>query len=128
MYLKVNAIGKFQNKSTNDWRQRDLMQEKRHEELKMTDELARRLIDTVIYVTEKYWGHSLLDICADMTGNDKLTSEELVKYLSPITMSLLEHELMKKYINRPYLEKLIAQYETFLNINKKARGSASEPL
>lgn len=104
------------------------MQEKGPEELKMTDELARRLIETVIYVTEKYWGHSLLDICADMTGNDKLTSDELVKYLSPITMSLLERELKKKYIDRPYLEKLIKHYETFLNIKKKARGTSSEPL
>ena len=92
----------------------------------MTDELARRLIDTVIYVTEKYWGHSLVDICADMTGNDKLTAEEFVKYLTPTTWSLLSHELRKKYIERPYLEKLIKHYETFLNIKEKARGSASD--
>lgn len=86
----------------------------------MTDDLAKRLIDTVIYVTEKYWGHSLLDICIDMTGNDKLTSEELVKYLTPTTWSLLHHEIMKKYINRPYIEKLIKHYETFLNIKEKS--------
>lgn len=94
----------------------------------MTDDLAKRLIDTVIFVTEKYWGHNLVDICADMTGNDKLTSEELIKYLTPETTAMLIYELKKKYLHRPILEKLIIQYETFLNLKQKARGTSSEPL
>lgn len=86
----------------------------------MTDDLAKRLIDTVIFITEKYWGHSLVDICADMTGNDKLTSEELVNYLTPEANMRLKRALYKKYIDIPYIKKLITYYETFLNENKKS--------
>jgi hypothetical protein len=86
----------------------------------MTDELAKRLLDTVIFVTEKYWGYSLLDICGDIIENNKLTAEELVNCLTPVAYAQLTHELREKYLNKPHLKKLIVYYETFLKANKKA--------
>ena len=94
----------------------------------MTEVSAKRLLDLVIWITEKYWDYSLLDICTGILETDKLTAEELLKCLTPEANAQLSQELRKKYINRPYLEKLIKHYETFLNLNKKARGTSSEPL
>lgn len=85
----------------------------------MTDELAKRLLDLVLWITEKYWGYKLSDICTDITGNNKLTAEELANCLTPTAIAQLMNELRKKYLDRPHLEKLIMHYETFLDVKKK---------
>lgn len=81
----------------------------------MNEESAITLLDLILWITEKYWGYSLLDICTDITENNKLTAKELVHCLTPVAYAQLTHELREKYINQPYLKKLIAHYETFLN-------------
>lgn len=87
----------------------------------MNEESAKALLDLVLWITEKYWGYSLLDICGDILENNKLTAEELVNCLTPEAYTQLLHELREKYLNKPHLKKLIVHYETFLKANKKAQ-------
>lgn len=86
----------------------------------MSEVSAKRLLDLVIWITEKYWDHSLLDICSEILGADKVTADELLKCLTPEANAQLMHELRQKYLHRPVLEKLIKHYETFLNIKEKS--------
>lgn len=86
----------------------------------MKEILAKRLLDLVLWITEKYWGYNLLDICADILENNKLTTEELLNCLSPAAYNRLRNELVKKYIDIPQHKKLIVHYEKFLNENKKS--------
>lgn len=86
----------------------------------MTEVSAKRLLDLVLWITERYWGYNLLDICDDILENNKLTPKELVNCLSPVAYERLRKALFKKYIDIPQLKKLIVHYETFLNENKKS--------
>lgn len=87
----------------------------------MNEVSAKRLLELVLWITENYCGYSLLDICADITGNNKLTSKELLNSLTPTAYNRLKNALDKKYIEISHLKKLIAHYETFLNEKKKAK-------
>ena len=59
--------------------------------------------------------YSILDICTEILGTEKVTADELICSLTPKAYNQLKYELRKKYPQQSALKKLIRRYEIFLN-------------